>query len=78
MVSGAGGRGGPGRTAGWGGPLTRCARRQRPGSGAPAALAEEQRCAVERRADLSYSEFVQQYVRPLALATPPTPQCVSP
>nr|XP_035939363.1 jmjC domain-containing protein 8 isoform X2 [Halichoerus grypus] len=46
---------------------------QRPGSGAPAALAEEQRCAVERRADLSYSEFVQQYVRPLALATPPPP-----
>ncbi|XP_045730550.1 jmjC domain-containing protein 8 isoform X1 [Mirounga angustirostris] len=46
---------------------------QRPGPGAPAALAEEQRCAVERRADLSYSEFVQQYVRPLALATPPTP-----
>jgi len=42
---------------------------QRPGSGAPAALAEEQRCAVERRADLSYSEFVQHYAfsRPVIL-----------
>ncbi|XP_040491545.1 jmjC domain-containing protein 8 isoform X1 [Ursus maritimus] len=42
---------------------------QRRGPGAPAALAEEQRCAVERRADLSYSEFVQHYAfsRPVIL-----------
>ncbi|XP_059010064.1 jmjC domain-containing protein 8 [Mustela lutreola] len=39
------------------------------GPGAPAALTEEQRCAVERRADLSYSEFVQHYAfsRPVIL-----------
>ncbi|XP_022372651.1 jmjC domain-containing protein 8 [Enhydra lutris kenyoni] len=39
------------------------------GTGAPEALAEEQRCAVERRADLSYSEFVQHYAfsRPVIL-----------
>ncbi|XP_045849131.1 jmjC domain-containing protein 8 isoform X2 [Meles meles] len=37
--------------------------------GAPAALVEEQRCAVERRADLSYAEFVQHYAfsRPVIL-----------
>uniref|UniRef100_A0A8C0K507 Jumonji domain containing 8 n=1 Tax=Canis lupus dingo TaxID=286419 RepID=A0A8C0K507_CANLU len=39
------------------------------GPGAPAAVAEEERCAVERRADLSYAEFVQQYAfsRPVIL-----------
>ncbi|XP_047637024.1 jmjC domain-containing protein 8 isoform X3 [Phacochoerus africanus] len=31
---------------------------------APAVVAEEERCTVERRADLSYAEFVQQYVHP--------------
>ncbi|CAD7683344.1 unnamed protein product [Nyctereutes procyonoides] len=42
---------------------------QRRGPGAPAAVAEEERCAVERRADLSYAEFVQQYAfsRPVIL-----------
>ncbi|XP_046953865.1 jmjC domain-containing protein 8 isoform X1 [Lynx rufus] len=40
---------------------------QRRGPGA--AVAEEERCAVERRADLSYSEFVQHYAfsRPVIL-----------
>lgn len=52
---------GPGARGG-AGVLTSCARRQRRGPGA--AVAEEERCAVERRADLSYSEFVQQYVPP--------------
>lgn len=61
MVSGAG-RLGRGRTAGRPGSLTGCAHRQRRGA-APAAVAEEERCTVERRADLSYAEFVQQYVR---------------
>ncbi|XP_043417048.1 jmjC domain-containing protein 8 isoform X1 [Prionailurus bengalensis] len=43
---------------------------QRRGPGAAAAaVAEEERCAVERRADLSYSEFVQHYAfsRPVIL-----------
>ncbi|CAK7302880.1 JmjC domain-containing protein 8 [Vulpes lagopus] len=42
---------------------------QRRGPGAPAAVAEEERCAVERRADLSYAEFVHQYAfsRPVIL-----------
>ncbi|XP_042827214.1 jmjC domain-containing protein 8 isoform X3 [Panthera tigris] len=42
---------------------------QRRGPGAAAAAAEEERCAVERRADLSYSEFVQHYAfsRPVIL-----------
>lgn len=52
--------------------VTGCARRQRRGPGAPAAGPEEERCAVERRSDLSYSEFVQQYVRPLELAASPS------
>ncbi|XP_014398519.1 PREDICTED: jmjC domain-containing protein 8 isoform X2 [Myotis brandtii] len=36
---------------------------------APAAVAEEERCTVERRADLSYAEFVQHYAfsRPVIL-----------
>ncbi|XP_067563300.1 jmjC domain-containing protein 8 isoform X1 [Pseudorca crassidens] len=42
---------------------------RRPGQGAPAAVAEEERCTVERRADLSYAEFVQRYAfsRPVIL-----------
>ncbi|XP_039102555.1 jmjC domain-containing protein 8 isoform X4 [Hyaena hyaena] len=42
---------------------------QRRGPGAPAAVPEEERCAVERRSDLSYSEFVQHYAfsRPVVL-----------
>lgn len=52
---------------GWPGSLTGSAHRQRRGPGAPAAVAEEEHCTVERRADLSYAEFVQQYVRPPAL-----------
>lgn len=47
---------------------------QRHGAGTPAAVAEEERCTVERRADLSYAEFVQQYVRRPILATPLTPE----
>ncbi|XP_034807408.1 jmjC domain-containing protein 8 isoform X5 [Pan paniscus] len=37
--------------------------------GGPGAVAEEERCTVERRADLTYAEFVQQYafVRPVIL-----------
>lgn len=72
MVSGAG-RLGRGRTAGRPGSLTRCAHRQRRGA-ALAAVAEEEHCTVERRADLSYAEFVQQYVRPPNAAPPPTPE----
>lgn len=60
------GEGARGGAPGW---LTGCARRQRRGA-APAA-AEEERCTVERRADLSYAEFVQQYVRPPDAAPPP-------
>lgn len=37
---------------------------RRPGPGAPAAVTEEEHCTVERRADLSYAEFVQRYLRP--------------
>ncbi|XP_058893294.1 jmjC domain-containing protein 8 isoform X5 [Kogia breviceps] len=42
---------------------------RRPGLGTPAAVAEEERCTVERRADLSYAEFVQRYAfsRPVIL-----------
>ncbi|XP_023584106.1 jmjC domain-containing protein 8 isoform X1 [Trichechus manatus latirostris] len=42
---------------------------QRGGPGAPAAVAEEERCTVERRADLTYAEFVQRYAffRPVIL-----------
>lgn len=42
---------------------------QRRGPGAPAAVAEEQRCTVERRTDLSYAAFVQHYAfsRPVIL-----------
>ncbi|XP_040085706.1 jmjC domain-containing protein 8 isoform X1 [Oryx dammah] len=42
---------------------------RRPGPGAPAAVTEEQHCTVERRADLSYAEFVQRYAfsRPVIL-----------
>uniref|UniRef100_A0A2K5C582 Jumonji domain containing 8 n=1 Tax=Aotus nancymaae TaxID=37293 RepID=A0A2K5C582_AOTNA len=37
--------------------------------GGPGAVAEEERCTVERRADLTYAEFVQHYafVRPVIL-----------
>ncbi|XP_063473071.1 jmjC domain-containing protein 8 isoform X3 [Symphalangus syndactylus] len=37
--------------------------------GGPGAVAEEERCTVERRTDLTYAEFVQQYafVRPVIL-----------
>ncbi|KAL4675633.1 hypothetical protein H8959_009778 [Pygathrix nigripes] len=37
--------------------------------GGPWAVAEEERCTVERRSDLTYAEFVQQYafVRPVIL-----------
>ncbi|XP_030781237.1 jmjC domain-containing protein 8 isoform X2 [Rhinopithecus roxellana] len=37
--------------------------------GGPGAVAEEERCTVERRSDLTYAEFVQQYafVRPVIL-----------
>uniref|UniRef100_A0AC11C8W7 WD repeat domain 24 n=1 Tax=Ovis aries TaxID=9940 RepID=A0AC11C8W7_SHEEP len=43
--------------------------RRRPGPGAPAAVTEEEHCTVERRADLSYAEFVQRYAfsRPVIL-----------
>ncbi|XP_045141796.1 jmjC domain-containing protein 8 isoform X2 [Echinops telfairi] len=43
---------------------------QRGGPGAPAAVAEEERCTVERRADLTYAEFVQRYAfhRPVILS----------
>ncbi|EPY90053.1 hypothetical protein CB1_000054013 [Camelus ferus] len=39
------------------------------GPGAPVAVAEEERCTVERRADLSYAEFMQHYAfsRPVIL-----------
>ncbi|KAM9210900.1 jmjC domain-containing protein 8 isoform 2-T2 [Dugong dugon] len=42
---------------------------QRGGPGAPAAVAGEERCTVERRADLTYAEFVQRYAffRPVIL-----------
>ncbi|KAM9724929.1 jmjC domain-containing protein 8 isoform 1-T1 [Dama dama] len=42
---------------------------RRPGPGAPAAVTEEEHCTVERRADLSYAEFVQRYAfsRPVIL-----------
>ncbi|XP_007955677.1 jmjC domain-containing protein 8 [Orycteropus afer afer] len=42
---------------------------QRAGPGPPASVAEEQRCTVERRADLTYAEFVQRYAffRPVIL-----------
>nr|KAF6489749.1 jumonji domain containing 8 [Molossus molossus] len=42
---------------------------QRRGPGVPAAVAEEERCTVERRAGLSYAEFVQHYAfsRPVIL-----------
>lgn len=51
-----------GNTAGWPGSLTGYTHRQRRRAGAPAAVVEEEHCTVERRADLSYAEFVQQYV----------------
>lgn len=44
--------------------VSRCVGRRRPGPGAPAAVTEEEHCTVERRADLSYAEFVQRYLRP--------------
>lgn len=71
-VRGGAGRAGPRCRAP--GALTGCACRQRHGAGTPAAVAEEERCTVERRADLSYAEFVQQYVRRPILATPLTPE----
>lgn len=79
MVSGAGDGSGAGwrergRASGRPGTLTDCACRQRRGPGTSAAVAEEQRCTVERRADLTYAEFIQQYVLPPVLATPPTPE----
>uniref|UniRef100_A0A2K6M7U9 Jumonji domain containing 8 n=1 Tax=Rhinopithecus bieti TaxID=61621 RepID=A0A2K6M7U9_RHIBE len=39
------------------------------GAGRAGAVAEEERCTVERRSDLTYAEFVQQYafVRPVIL-----------
>ncbi|XP_006204439.1 jmjC domain-containing protein 8 isoform X1 [Vicugna pacos] len=39
------------------------------GPGAPVAVAEEERCTVERRVDLSYAEFMQHYAfsRPVIL-----------
>ncbi|XP_055265034.1 jmjC domain-containing protein 8 isoform X1 [Moschus berezovskii] len=42
---------------------------RRPGPGAPVAVTEEEHCTVERRADLSYAEFVQRYAfsRPVIL-----------
>ncbi|KAF6124920.1 jumonji domain containing 8 [Phyllostomus discolor] len=42
---------------------------QQRGSGAPAAVAEEEHCTIERRADLSYAEFIQHYAfsRPVIL-----------
>lgn len=42
---------------------------QRRGPGTSAAVAEEQRCTVERRADLTYAEFIQHYAfsRPVIL-----------
>lgn len=58
MVSGAGGAGRE-RATGRPRALTRCACRQQRGPREPAAVAEEERCTVERRADLSYAEFVQ-------------------
>lgn len=75
VVSGAPAvRGGAGPRCRAPGALTGCACRQRHGAGAPATVAEEERCTVERRSDLSYAEFVQQYVRPPILAPPPTPK----
>lgn len=42
---------------------------QRRGPGTSAAVEEEQRCTVERRADLTYAEFIQHYAfsRPVIL-----------
>lgn len=73
VVSGAGWRE-RGRASGRPGSLTDCACRQQRGPGTSAAGAEEQHCTVERRADLTYAEFIQQYVRPPALAAPPCPK----
>lgn len=44
--------------------MSGCVRRRRREPAAPAVVVEEERCTVERRADLSYAEFVQQYVHP--------------
>lgn len=52
----------------------RLAHRQRRGPGAPVAIAEEEHCTVERRVDLSYAEFIQQYVRPPILPHLPRPK----
>lgn len=62
-----------GRASGRLGTLTDCACRQRRGPGTSEAVAEEERCTVERRSDLTYTEFIQQYVRPPVLATPSSP-----
>lgn len=72
MVSGAGWLE-RGRASGRPETLTVDTCRQRRGPGTSAAVAEEH-CTVERTSDLTYAEFIQQYVRPPVLATPPTPE----
>lgn len=42
--------------------LTCCPRRQPSRLGTAAAVTEEEHCTVERRAHLTYPEFMQQYV----------------
>lgn len=42
--------------------LTCCPCRKQNGLGIAAAVTEEERCTVERRAHLTYPEFMQQYV----------------
>lgn len=42
--------------------LTCCPCRKQSRLGTAAAVMEEERCTVERRAHLTYSEFMQQYV----------------
>lgn len=43
--------------------MTQCACRRQTWPGTDVALVEE-RCTVERRSDLTYTEFIQQYVCP--------------
>lgn len=42
--------------------LTCCPCRKQSGLGTAEAVTEEEHCTVERRAHLTYSEFMQQYV----------------